>query len=251
MPDANPSHPRRQPIFNLPDVVILLIAVLVGIQLVRENLLSPEINFAVQFTFGFVPARITFTGPVGDALPGGEGAAVWSFLTYALLHADWGHVAMNCLWLAAFGTPVARRFGAARFLLFSAAGAVGGALMFLAVHPDDMVPLVGASAAISAQMAGAIRFILASGGPLRGGNRATEAYQRPAQPLSVILLDGRVIMFVVVWFVLNLIFGLVGADSGLASGSIAWEAHIGGFVTGLLLFPFFDPIAVASPIDRV
>jgi membrane associated rhomboid family serine protease len=117
-------------------------------------------------------------------------------------------------------------------------------------HSDDMIPLVGASAAISAHMAGAIRFILASNGPLRGG-AGLEAYQRPAEPLAVILRDSRVLMFVGVWFGLNLIFGVLGADSGLASGAIAWQAHVGGFVVGLLLFPFFDPIAVASPIDRV
>jgi membrane associated rhomboid family serine protease len=248
MSDAN--VPRRQPIFNLPDAVIFLIAVLVGIHVVREYLLSPDVDFAALLTFAFIPARITQAGQVGSVLPGGEAAAIWSFLTYSLLHADWGHVAINCLWLAAFGSPLARRFGAARFLLFSAVGAIGGAFLHLAVHPDDMTPLVGASAAISAHMAGAIRFILASGGPLRGGG-GLEAYQRPAQPLSVILRDSRVIMFVGVWFGLNFIFSVTGADSALASGAIAWEAHVGGFLAGLLLFPFFDPIAVASPIDRV
>lgn len=250
MSDAN--VPPRQPIFNLPDVVIFLIAALLGIHFVREYLLSPEVDFEVLLTFAFIPARITQAGQVGSVLPGGEAAAIWSFLTYGLLHADWGHVAINCLWLAAFGSPLARRFGASRFLLFSAAGTVGGAFLHLVVHShsDDMIPLVGASAAISAHMAGAIRFILASGGPLRGG-AGLEAYQRPAQPLSVILRDSRVVMFVGVWFGLNFIFGVMGAGSGLASGAIAWQAHVGGFLTGLLLFPFFDPIAVASPIDRV
>src|ERR1700676_1401908 len=160
MSDAN--VPRRQPIFNLPGAVIFLIAVLVGIHVVREYLLSPDVDFAALLTFAFIPARITQAGQVGGVLPGGEAAAIWSFLTYSLLHADWGHVAINCLWLAAFGSPLARRFGAARFLLFSAVGAIGGAFLHLAVHPDDMTPLVGASAAISAHMAGAIRFILAS-----------------------------------------------------------------------------------------
>jgi membrane associated rhomboid family serine protease len=247
MPDEN--APPHQPMFNLPDVVILTIAVLVGIHFVREYLLSPETYTVVLYTFAFIPARITEAAQVGDVF-GGEPAAIWSFLTYSLLHADWGHVAINCLWLTAFGSPLARRFGAVRFLLFSAAGAIGGAVMHLAFHADDIIPLVGASAAISAHMAGAIRFILASGGPLRDGS-SPEAYQRPAQPLAVILRDNRVILVVAVWLGVNFVFGVMGAGSGLASGPIAWQAHVGGFITGLLLFPLFDPIAVARPIDRV
>jgi membrane associated rhomboid family serine protease len=244
-PDASP--PPRQPIFNLPKVVVIVIAILVGIQFVRETLLSPNLDLELVFTFAFIPARITL-GQVTSALPGGEAAAVWSFLTYSLLHADWGHVAINSVWLAAFGSPLARRFGTGRFLLFSAAGAIGGAFLHLVVHAEEMSPLVGASAAISAHMAAASRFILTTGGPLRRGG--LEAYRRPAQPLSVILRDSRVVMFVAVWFGLNFIFGLLGPESGLASGAIAWEAHVGGFIAGLLLFPLFDPIPVATPIDR-
>jgi membrane associated rhomboid family serine protease len=249
MPDPETSPPERQPIFNLPDIVVLLIAILVGIHVVREYLLSPDIDFEILLAFAFIPARITDAGQLTIALPGGEAATIWSFLTYALLHADWGHVAINCLWLAAFGSPLARRFGPRRFLLFSAAGAIGGALLHLAVHAEAMAPLVGASAAISAHMAAASRFVLTSGGPLRGGP-GPEAYRRPAQPLAAIIRDSRVIMFVAVWFGLNFVFGLVGESSGLTSGAIAWEAHVGGFLVGLLLFPLFDPIAVASPIDR-
>jgi membrane associated rhomboid family serine protease len=50
-----------------------------------------------------------------------------------------------------------------------------------------------------------------------------------------------VLTFLAVWFGLNLAFGLFGGGT-IASGAIAWEAHIGGFVTGLLLFSFFDPV---------
>src|SRR4051794_11996878 len=125
MSDPDTSPPQRQPIFNLPDVVVLVIAVLVGIHVIREYLLSPDFDFEIVLAFAFIPARITEAGQLTAALPGGEGAAAWSFLTYALLHADWAHVTINCLWLAAFGSPVARRFGGPRFLLFSAAGAIG------------------------------------------------------------------------------------------------------------------------------
>ena len=177
----------------------------------------------------------------------GAAASLWSFVTYAFLHADWTHVGFNSLWLAAFGSPLAWRLGSSRFLLFSAAGAIGGALLHLVVHPNDLTPMVGASAAISAHMAGACRFVFAAGGPLAGlGGAPAVAYRRPAAPLAAVMRDRRVVTFLAVWFGLNLVFGLLGADSGLASGAIAWEAHIGGFVTGLLLFPLFDPIRPAA-----
>jgi membrane associated rhomboid family serine protease len=101
--------------------------------------------------------------------------------------------------------------------------------------------MIGASAAISAHMAGASRFVFSAGGPLRGSAGAL-AYRRPAAPLGEVIRDRRVLAFLGVWFGLNLLFGLWGAESGLASGAIAWEAHIGGFLAGLLLFPAFDPV---------
>jgi len=244
----DPTHrfrPQRQPAFNLPAVIVILVLVLVGIQFIREYILDDSGDANLIFTFAFIPARVTEPVIVGGVLPGGAAATLWSFLTYAFLHADWSHVGFNCLWLAAFGSPLAWRFGPTRFLLYSALGAIAGAATHLAVHPSDMTPLVGASAAISAHMAGACRFIFAAGGPLgvmqSGGDLA--AYRRPAAPLAEIVRDGRVLMFLAVWFGLNLLFGLLGPDTGLASGAIAWEAHIGGFVVGLIAFPFFDPVA--------
>ncbi len=49
---------------------------------------------------------------LGGILPGGFGAQIWTFFTYALIHADLMHLGFNALWLLAFGSPVARRFGA-------------------------------------------------------------------------------------------------------------------------------------------
>ena len=209
-PDAPP--PQRQPIFNLPDVVVVLIAILVGIHSFATICSAPISISNSCSTFAFIPARITVRASA-DALPGGEGAAIWSFLTYALLHADWGHLGINCLWLAAFGSPLARRFGAARFLLFSAIGAVGGAFLHLACPSRArMSPLIGASAAISAHMAGASRFVF---GERRAASRmamGSEAYRRPAQPLlGHSSATAGWSMFVAVWFGLNLVFGLLGA----------------------------------------
>jgi membrane associated rhomboid family serine protease len=215
----NPDAPDRQPILNLPGAVVLVLAAILSI------------HFAV--------------------VPGGEAAAVWSFVTYALLHADWGHVIVNSVWLAAFGSPLARRFGPSRFLIFSAVGAIAGALFHLLTDMAGQAPLVGASAAISAHMAGASRFIFTTGVPLGGFTRAApQTYQRPAAPLSAIVRDRRVVVFLVTWFGINLVFGIAGSNGGLASGAIAWQAHIGGFLAGLIFFPLFDPVGTESAARR-
>src|SRR5215468_11091374 len=98
MSDVRSPEPERQPVFNLPDVVIFVIATLVAIQIVRENFLSPSFDKEILFLFAFIPARIT---ELSGVLPGGEEAAVWSFVSYGLLHSNWSHVAINCLGLAA------------------------------------------------------------------------------------------------------------------------------------------------------
>ncbi|MCB1489085.1 MAG: rhomboid family intramembrane serine protease [Bauldia sp.] len=238
------DRPERQPIFNLPGVVMLMLATLAAIHALRTWVLGEDANVEILLLFSFIPVRITDPGFFGAPIPGGTAAQVWSFVTYAFLHADWSHLIFNGLWLAAFGSPVAVRFGTTRFLIYSVAGAVGGAFLHLAVHPSSPVPMIGASAAISAHMAGAARFVFSGAGPLvgfRGANPA--AYHRPAPPLTAIFRNRSVLSFLGVWFGLNLLFGLFGGATGLASGAIAWEAHIGGFVTGLLLFPLLDPVS--------
>lgn len=240
-PIPNPHIPAtRQPIFNLPSVVTALIALMLAIQAGQQWFLSSDASLQVLLDFAFIPLRDTnpdiFAGMVGM----GDGARVWSFVTYAFLHAGWTHVGLNCVWLAAFGSPVARRFGTTRFLLFGAMGAVAGAALHLAIYPNSEVPLVGASAGISALMAGAARFVFQAGGPIQslGG---FDAYRRPAAPLVGILRDTRVLVFLLVWFGTNIAFGLTGSG-GVADGAVAWDAHIGGFVAGLLLFRLFDPV---------
>jgi membrane associated rhomboid family serine protease len=241
-PFPNPPPPStRQPVLNLPPVVGVLIGVLVAIHAFRIYGLGAEADIQVILNFAFIPIREV--QPEAFAGMAQAGAWVWTFLTYAFLHGDWMHVAINCVWLAAFGSPLARRFGAVRFLAFSAVGAVAGAALHLAIYPHSLVPMVGASAAISAQMAGAARFVFQTGGPM-WGRSALDAHRRPAAPLTEIVRDRRVLAFLGVWFGINIVFGLTGG-AGLAAGGIAWDAHIGGFIAGLLLFRVFDPVPAA------
>jgi membrane associated rhomboid family serine protease len=215
--------------------------------------------------FAFVPGRLTFAIWPGriDALLAqaqsdpaalqklralrdfgilSEGAKVWTLATYALLHGSWTHVGLNTIWLLAFGPPVARRFGTARFLLFFLVTAVAGGLAHWASAPTDYAPLIGASASDSGLMAAAARFVFQPGGPLGMGDAATAgpSANPPALPLRAVFTDRRTLMFVGVWLVTNVVFGAGAQTLGVYDGPIAWVAHMGGFFSGLLLFPLFD-----------
>jgi membrane associated rhomboid family serine protease len=233
-----------EPIFNVPWIVLAIISICALVLAGQTYLLTDEgANNAFLYCFGFVPARYD-SSPLAERLPGGMGAAIWSFVTYAFIHGDITHLAMNSVWFLPFGSAVARRFGNLRVIGFFAATAAGGALVHLVTHWGEFIPMIGASGAVSGFMAGAIRFAFQHGGPLtmfRTDDRA--AYLVPAAPLSSALRDPRIVVFLLAWFALNLVAGLVGV--GMPGGdaqSIAWEAHIGGFLAGLLLFPLFDPV---------
>lgn len=232
---------KREPLFNIPPVVVFVLAVLVLVHVVRTFVLSEQQDIEFLLNFAFIPARYDNSFVLGGALPGG-GADVWTFVTYALIHANWTHLGVNAVWLLPFGSAVARRFGATRFLMFLSVTAAAGAVLHLATHAGEQFPMIGASAAISGAMAAAMRFVFQHGGPLgllRGADE--RAYRVPAIPLSGVLRDPRVLLFLAAWFGINLLFGLGSLPITGGDQPVAWQAHIGGFLAGLLLFSWFDP----------
>jgi membrane associated rhomboid family serine protease len=242
------SH--SEPVFNVPGVVATTVAVLALVQAVQDFLLPESAGNVLLAWFAFIPARYD-PGPLGDAAyPGGLAADAWTFLTYALLHGSWLHVGLNAVWLLAFGTPIARRFGTLRFLMFFAVTAAAGALAHLLTHPGEPAPMVGASAAISGFMAGAIRFVFQPGGPLDlWGSREGTPDRVPAAPLSAALRDPRILAFLAVWFGLNLLFGISSLPLLDGGQPVAWQAHLGGFLAGLFAFAAFDPIGAQQTND--
>lgn len=256
---APPREPPREPVFNLPTVVLALIGVLFAVH-VLLGLAGLETRFEAVIDFGFVPAlwtawldpdasreiaRRVLEGGGLDArravafasvvMQEGSGGA-WTLLTYAFLHGSWLHVGLNAVWLAAFGTPIARRIGPERFLWLAALTAVAGALMHWATHAYDATPMIGASAIVSGMMAAAARFAFT---PQGFGLRP--AHLAPRLGLAGMLRNRTAMLFIGVWFAINLLFGVAAVPLGLAGeGGIAWEAHVGGFLAGLFLFPLFD-----------
>jgi len=233
---------QREPLFNIPSVIVVVVALLALIHAARTLLLSQEQSLEFLLTFAFIPARYDSSMVLGGALPGGDAAEVWTFVSYSLLHADWTHFSVNAIWLLPFGSAVARRFGTWRFIVFFVITAAIGAVAHLATHPHDTAPMIGASAAISGTMAAAMRFAFQRGGPLSFWRSGEDTdYRVPALPLSGVLREPTVLAFLAVWFGINFLFGLWSLPIGAEDQAVAWQAHIGGFLAGLLLFSWFDP----------
>jgi membrane associated rhomboid family serine protease len=243
------DHPRRERMLNVPTVVVVLLAVLALVHALLMLVLTPEQTTEFLLLFAFIPARYDPSVMPDIAWPGGWAADIWTFVTYALIHADLTHLAFNAVWFLAFGSPVAQRFGSLRFVGFMAMTAAAGAVVHLVTHFGELLPMVGASAAISGAMAAATRFVFQRGAPL-GLWRDREAVSRiPAAPLSTSLRDSRVLAFLAVWFGINIVFGVFSIGVSPVEQSIAWQAHIGGFLAGLLGFSFFDPVPMATSVD--
>lgn len=202
----------------------MLIAIHVGMTWAPDELYRDAI-----LLFSFIP--ITYDLPNTELLE--PTARYWSPVTYAFLHGDWMHLGVNAIWLLAFGSAVARRFGNARFAVFMIVGALAGAGFHYIFHPTGNVPVIGASAAISACMGAAIRFAI------RPGGMTPDVVNAPALSLIDSLKNRSIMIFVVIWFAINWVAGtgvLTPGDAG-----IAWEAHMGGFLLGWLGFAVFDP----------
>ena len=215
------AAPAREPVLNVPGALLALIAVLLAIHAALE--FGPFALLHAAIVHGaFIPARLAGEG-------GWEAVTMW--LSYALLHGSWGHVALNSVWLAIFGTPVLRRVGFRRFLALCAAGAVGAVALHAAVHWGDTRPVIGASGVVSALMGAAVRFAFQPVARL-------DPALAPRLTLAQTLTNRAALPFIALWMVANVLFG--AGLLGPGGPSIAWEAHIGGFLVGLLAFAAFD-----------
>src|ERR1700733_2444880 len=264
--------PRREPMFDAPIVVLGLIAVLIGIY-AAFNWAPVAIQDRIIRDYAFIPGRLTITiwpdrlidllkrvntdpaalqqaRQIRELQVLGGGAKLWTVLTYAFMHGSWTHVLLNCVWLVAFGPPIARRFGSARFLLFMAATAIASALAHWIISPMDFSPLIGASGADSGLMGAATRFMFQPGAPLGafGSTSRPQIETVPAASLSGVFTERRSLIFIVIWFGTNLIFGAGAQTLGFSDMPVAWIAHLGGFIAGLVLFPLFDRPFRAPPM---
>lgn len=232
-------EPSREPFFDVPGVVVGLVAAIIAVHVGRQ-LLSPEADDWLVTTLGFIPLRYDV---VGITVPGGVVSAVLSPVTHFFVHGDMMHLFINVAMLLAFGGFVARRGTSLQLLAFTALCSAAGALLFYLASSSREATMIGASGGISGLMAAAMR-LLFSAVDAAPGRRAGELMRHaapliPLQSLRQTLADSRIRLTTGIWFGVNLLaaFGL-GTPSEAA---IAWEAHLGGYVAGLMLYGAFDP----------
>jgi membrane associated rhomboid family serine protease len=218
----NESGPTG-PMFNAPTCVI------------RQGLTSIQDGWWV-LALSFIPARFS---ELGTTLPGGKVAAVTSFITHQFVHFDTAHLLINGAWLLAIGTIVARRVGALRFFGLYIVSGIAGALVFWAANPGLAQPVIGASGAVSGLMGAVVRFMFAAINQRRGHELRENPAAIPRARVGQVFQDRRALIMIGSMVGMNLLFGL-GLGQLIAEGGIAWEAHLGGFAAGLLLFAWFD-----------
>lgn len=203
----------------------------------------------IEFTYAFstVPAEIlsgedivtddqVFEDPVSGAkyrMPGLQPTPISVYITLftsMFMHGGLAHIVGNMFFLFVFGDNIENRLGHFKYLIFYLLCGVIASLAHVftssALMDNTLIPSLGASGAISGVLGGYILLF-------------------PGRRVNVIMfyMITTVPAFVALglWFAFQLISGLGVLGSGSQTGGVAYAAHIGGFIAGLILIKFFDP----------
>ena len=214
--DANPT--RRMPVVTL--ALIAACFVVFAYELGRLGSGGMEALDAFATEWGIVPAQLTASWGSGENL-GGE---AFTLITSQFLHGGWLHLLGNMLFLWIFGNNVEDRLGRFRFLAFYLIGGTVAGLTQVAIDPGSTIPTIGASGAIAATLGAYL--VLFPRARITSLVFLGFFYQ---------LIDVPAVVVLVFWFVLQLLDGIASLGVPDASGGVAFFAHIGGFVFGVLV----------------
>jgi membrane associated rhomboid family serine protease len=205
------------PTRSFPIVTILLVLINVVVFVYQMLILGAGGDRALnQFIMlhGVVPLRVeTAPGP----------ATWWTFITSMFMHGGWLHIGGNMLYLWIFGNNVEDVLGKFWYLLFYLAAGIVASLAQVVMSPGSAVPGIGASGAIAGVLAAYLLFFPGA----RVDTLIFLGYFFTVRALPAVLVLG-------IWFVLQLFNGLASIGS-VQGGGVAYYAHIGGFVSGLIL----------------
>jgi rhomboid family protein len=176
------------------------------------------------FRYGLIPANV-----FSSYTDAGLADRIYPFLTSMFLHGGWLHLIGNMLFLYIFGDNVEGRMGHFRYLVFYIVCGLIAAVFQFVTNIHSVIPMVGASGAISGVLGAYMTF-----------------YPR-SRILTLVpvfffiqFIHIPAAVFIFIWFILQFLSGLGTLNAPKESGGIAFWAHIGGFVAGLLLARFFD-----------
>lgn len=202
------------PHISRPVVTYALIAINVLVFL-RQLTLAPGLSEEFVFTWGAIPASIT------------QGQQLQTIFTSMFLHGGFMHLAGNMLYLFIFGDNVETLCGHVRFLLFYL---ICGVLAFASHYvfaTTSEIPMIGASGAISGVLgAYALRF-----------PRAHVHVLIPIFFWIYRIFKIPAVIVLGIWFFMQVFSGVTTSPAG---GGVAWFAHVGGFLAGLLLISAFE-----------
>jgi len=222
---------------NVPMVNNLLIAVNVVV-FVIQFMQGPAINRFI-FTYGLVPARYMVEG-YAEYYQISFFQQVFSWLSFMFLHGGFLHILGNMWSLYIFGDNVEDHLGPVRYLAFYLLCGVASGLSHLILNAQSTAPTIGASGAIAGVM---------------GAYFLLHPKSRILTLIPIIFIPWFVeipaFFFLGVWFLMQF---LSATASGGTAGGIAWWAHIGGFIFGMIFLKIFDVLpgtGVTSQIRRV
>ena len=146
---------------------------------------------------------------------------MWAVIVGTFLHAGWFHILGNMLFLWVFGNNVEDFLGHVKYLLFYLAGGIVATMAHIVTHLDDVVPLVGASGAVAAVMGGYMLLF-------------PRAKVKVLVPIFIIftVIELEAVAVLALWLIYQFI---IAAQELQGATSVAWMAHVGGFVFGAAL----------------
>ncbi len=189
-------------------------------------------NAPLLMWFALVPAQISH---LQWNQPASAVAALSTLVSSLFLHAGVLHVAGNMLYLFVFGPAVEGRLGHARFMGFYLAAGIIASLTMVAMAPESSIPVIGASGAIAGVLGGYL--MLHPGGRISTILPASFILQRVEVPA---------ILYLLIWFGLQLYWGISAGPGSPSLGGVAWWAHVGGFLFGVAA----APLIAAKPVKR-
>ena len=225
---APPPSDVYKLLFTPPRVVTWLLVSIVAVFGAMLVMPAGQLESFVN-AYAFVPTNLTNARWSAD-MPAGEWARLAiPLVSYSFLHGSLLHLLLNGVGFLLVATLAARRMGAIPFLLFCVITGVFAALVHWAFHYNSSVPMVGASGMLSGLVGATARFV-------KLDIRGVWGREGGLMPLN----DRRLILFTLIWLVLNYVFGASGFGTAGEGQTVAWEAHMGGYFAGVLLFPLFD-----------